>query len=133
VDSYDYAGHQVVEKAGALAGVRTVMTLVPDKHAGIFVAANLNLTAFPEAVRAYYVNQLLGIDPATDQQAILALNGQIAKLVAPPPAPTNPGTCVGTRQSLVGVYENEFTDAAKFCSMGTRSRSNVVPRNIPRR
>src|SRR5262252_5357138 len=68
VGSYDYAGHQVIEKGGALAGVRTVMTLVPDKHAGIFVAANLNLTAFPEAVRAYYVNQRLGLDPATDQQ-----------------------------------------------------------------
>jgi hypothetical protein len=108
VDSYDYAGHQVIEKAGALAGVRTVMTLVPDLHAGIFVAANLNLTAFPEAVRAYYVNQLLGFDPATDQQAILALNSQIATLVAPPPAPTNPGPYVGTRQSLVGLYENEY-------------------------
>lgn len=29
------------------------MTLLPDKNAGIFVAANLNLVAFPEAVRAY--------------------------------------------------------------------------------
>ena len=68
VDSYDYAGHHVIEKAGALAGVRTVMTLVPDKNAGIFIAANLNLTTFPEAVRAYYLNQLFGIDTATDQK-----------------------------------------------------------------
>jgi len=57
VDSYDYVGHQVIEKAGALAGVRTVMTLVPDKNAGIFVAANLNLTrrgvcVAPEAGRS---------------------------------------------------------------------------------
>jgi CubicO group peptidase (beta-lactamase class C family) len=108
VDSYDYAGHQVIEKAGALAGVRTVMTLLPDKNVGIFVAANLNLTAFPEAVRAYYLNQLLGIDPTTNQKEILALNGKIAKIVAPPPAPANPGKFVGTLQSLVGVYENDY-------------------------
>jgi CubicO group peptidase (beta-lactamase class C family) len=131
VDSYDYAGHQVIEKAGALAGVRTVMTLVPGKNAGIFVAANLNLTAFPEAVRAYYLNQLLGIDPATDQQAILALNGQIAKLVAPPPAPTNPGKFVGTRQSLVGVYENDYYGHCEILLDGDALKVECGPAKYP--
>src|SRR6266481_6052604 len=73
VDSYDYAGHRIIEKGGALAGVRTIMTLVPDKNAGIVILANLNLTAFPEAVRAFFLNQLLGIDPEADQKQILAL------------------------------------------------------------
>ena len=131
VDSYDYAGHQVIEKAGALAGVRTVMTLVPDKHAGIFVAANLDLTAFPEAVRAYYVNQLLGIDPATDQQEILALNGQIAKIVAPPPAPTNPGKFVGTLQSLVGVYENDYYGRCEMLLNGDALKVECGPAKYP--
>ena len=31
VGSYDYAGHQIIEKSGALAGVRTTLVLVPDK------------------------------------------------------------------------------------------------------
>jgi len=31
VDSFDYAGHHIIEKGGALAGVRTVMTLVRIK------------------------------------------------------------------------------------------------------
>src|SRR4029077_14456906 len=35
VGSYDYAGHQIIEKGGALAGVRTIIVLVPDKNAGI--------------------------------------------------------------------------------------------------
>src|SRR5258708_31446963 len=61
VGSYDYAGHQIIEKGGALAGVRTSLLLVPDKNAGIVVLANLNLTAFPEAVRADFLNQLLGM------------------------------------------------------------------------
>ena len=108
VDSYDYAGSHIIEKAGALAGVRTIITLVPEKNAAIVVLANLNLTAFPEAVRAFYLNQLFGVDPQTDQKEIFELNSQIAKLVAPPPAPTNPGKFDGTLDSLVGVYENDY-------------------------
>jgi len=108
VDSFDYAGHQIIEKGGALAGVRTVMTLVPDKNAGIVILANLNLTAFPEAVRAYFLNQLLGIDPETDQKEILAHNIQLKQLLAPPPPPKNLGKFNGTLQSLVGVYENDY-------------------------
>jgi Domain of unknown function (DUF3471)/Beta-lactamase len=131
VDSYDYMGHQVIEKAGALAGVRTVMTLVPDKNAGIFVAANLNLTALPEAVRSYYLNQRLGIDPATDQQEILALNAQIAKIVAPPPAPTNPGKFVGTLQSLVGVYENDYYGRCEMLLDGDALKVECGPARYP--
>ena len=131
VGSYDYAGHQVIEKGGALAGVRTVMTLVPDKHAGIFVAANLNLTAFPEAVRAYYVKQRLGLDPATDQQEILARNAHIAKLVAPPPAPTDPGTFLGTLQSLVGVYENEYYGRCEMLLDGEALKVECGPAKYP--
>jgi CubicO group peptidase (beta-lactamase class C family) len=108
VDSFDYVGHHIIEKGGALAGVRTVITLVPDKNAGIVVLANLNLTAFPEAVRAYFLNEVLGIDPETDQKQILDLNQQLKKLMAPPPAPTNPGKFNGELQSLVGVYENDY-------------------------
>jgi CubicO group peptidase (beta-lactamase class C family) len=108
VGSYDYTGHQIIEKGGALAGVRTIIVLVPDKNAGIVILANLNLTAFPEAVRAYFLNQLLGIDPEADQKQILALNEQLKKMMAPPPAPKNPGKFNGTLQSLVGVYENEY-------------------------
>lgn len=131
VDSYDYAGHHVIEKAGALAGVRTVMTLVPDKNAGIFIAANLNLTAFPEAVRAYYLNQLFGIDPATDQKEILALNAQIAKIVAPPPAPTNPAIFIGTLQSLVGVYENDYYGRCEILLDGDALKVECGPAKYP--
>ena len=108
VDSYDHAGHQIIEKGGALAGVRTVITLVPDKNAGVAVLANLNLTAFPEAVRAYFLNQLLGIDPETDQKEIFARGQQLNQLLAPPPPPKNPGKFNGMLQSLVGVYENDY-------------------------
>jgi CubicO group peptidase (beta-lactamase class C family) len=127
VDSYDYAGHQIIEKAGALAGVRTVITLVPDKNAGVVVLANLNLTAFPEAVRAYFLNQLLSIDPETDQKEILARGQQLNQLLAPPAAPKNPGKFSGTLQSLVGVYENDYYGRCEILQDGDALKVQCGP------
>ena len=131
VDSYDYAGHRIIEKGGALAGVRTIMTLVPDKNAGIVILANLNLTAFPEAVRAYYLNQLLGIDPETVQKEILAHNTQLKQLLAPPPAPTNPGKFNGTLQSLVGIYENDYYGRCEILPDGDALKVQYGPAKYP--
>ena len=127
VGSYDYAGHQIIEKGGALAGVRTTLVLVPDKGAGIVVLANLNLTAFPEAVRAYFLNQLLGIDPETNQKEIFELNQQLKKLMAPPPAPKNPGKFNGTPQSLVGIYENDYYGRCEILQDGDALKVQCGP------
>jgi CubicO group peptidase (beta-lactamase class C family) len=127
VGSYDYAGHQIIEKGGALAGVRTIVLLVPDKNAGIVVLANLNLTAFPEAVRVYFLNQLLGIGPEADQKEILARNEQLKKLMAPPPAPKNPGKFDGTLQSLVGVYENDYYGRCEILQDGNAFKVQCGP------
>ena len=121
------AGHQVIEKGGALAGVRTTLVLVPDKGAGIVVLANLNLTAFPEAVRAYFLNQLLGIDPETNQKEIFELNQQLKKLMAPPPAPKNPGKFNGTPQSLVGIYENDYYGRCEILQDGDALKVQCGP------
>lgn len=130
-DSFDYAGHHIIEKAGALAGVRTIMTLVPDKNTGIVILANLNLTAFPEAVRAYYLNQVLGIAPETDQKKIFEQNQQLAKLLAPPPIPTNPGQFKGTLQSLVGVYENDLYGRCEILLNGKTLGVECGPAKFP--
>lgn len=127
VDSYDYAGHHIVEKAGALSGVRTIITLIPDKNAGIVILCNMNLTAFPEAVRAFFLNQQLGIDPATDQAKILELNAQLAKLLEPPPAPANPGKFDGTLPSLVGVYENDYFGRCEISLSGDALKMEFGP------
>ena len=125
--SYDFAGHQIIEKSGALAGVRTTLVLVPDKQAGIVVLANLNLTAFPEAVRAYFLNQVLGIDPETDQKEIFARNEQLKKLMAPPPAPKDPGKFSGTLQSLVGLYENDYYGRCEIVQDGDALKVQCGP------
>jgi hypothetical protein len=131
VGSYDYAGHQIIEKGGALAGVRTIIVLVPDKNAGIVILANLNLTAFPEAVRAYFLNQLLGIDPEADQKQIFALNEQLKKLMAPPPTPKNPGKFNGSLQSLVGVYESDYYGRCEILQDGGGLKVQCGPAKFP--
>jgi CubicO group peptidase (beta-lactamase class C family) len=131
VGSYDYAGHQIIEKGGALAGVRTIIVLVPDKHAGIVVLANLNLTAFPEAVRAYFLNQLLGINPEADQKEIFARNEELKKLMAPPPTPKNPGKFNGTLQLLVGVYENDYYGRCEIVQDGAGVKIQFGPAKYP--
>jgi CubicO group peptidase (beta-lactamase class C family) len=131
VGSYDYAGHQIIEKGGALAGVRTIIVLVPDKNAGIVVLANLNLTAFPEAVRAYFLNQVLGIDPEADQKQIFALNEKLKKLMAPPPAPKNPGKFNGSLQSLLGVYENDYYGRCEIVQDGAGVKMQWGPAKYP--
>jgi CubicO group peptidase (beta-lactamase class C family) len=131
VGSYDYAGHQIIEKGGALAGVRTIIVLVPDKNAGIVVLANLNLTAFPEAVRACFLNQLWGMDPEADQKQILALNGQLKNMMAPPPPPKNPGKFNGTLQSLVGVYENDYYGRCEILQDGAGVKIQFGPAKYP--
>jgi Domain of unknown function (DUF3471) len=107
--------------------VRTVITLVPDKNAGVVVLANLNLTAFPEAVRAYFLNQLLGIDPETDQKEIFARGQQLSQLLAPPPAPKNPGKFNGTLQSLLGIYENDYYGRCEILQDGNGLKVQFGP------
>jgi CubicO group peptidase (beta-lactamase class C family) len=131
VGSYDYAGHHIIEKGGALAGVRTILVLVPDKGAGIVVLANLNLTAFPEAVRAYFLNHLLGLDPNAGQKEIFADNEKLKKLLAPPPAPKNPGKFNGTLRSLVGIYENDYYGRCEILQDGDALKVQCGPAKYP--
>jgi CubicO group peptidase (beta-lactamase class C family) len=109
VDSYDYRGERIIEKAGALAGVRTVMTLAPARKTGIVVLANLNLTAFPEAVRAFFLDALMGVVPDAHQKAIAEANAGLASMFAQMNAASStPGAFIGTLDSLLGTYENDL-------------------------
>ena len=131
VGSFDYAGVQVIEKGGALAGVRTVMNLVPELNSGIVVLANLNLTTFPEAVRAFWINQQLGIDPNTDQQQILDINEQLKRFLDPPVPPANPGPFNAPLSSLVGTYENRLYGRCSIALDGETLSVACGPANYP--
>ncbi len=106
-DSFDYAGYHVIEKAGALAGVRTVMTMIPRRNVGIAVLANLNVTALPEAVRTYYIEKIvLGRDPYADVQQIQKRNDRFMTMFVRPKAPEDPAPLTGRLGGILGSYDN---------------------------
>src|SRR5581483_1166825 len=75
----------------------------------IAVMANLNVTAFPEAVRAFYLNAMLGLSPDADVKSIAASNAALAKHFDQAPAKKPKGGKFATPlQKLVGVYENDL-------------------------
>ncbi|QSZ68211.1 serine hydrolase [Methanofollis aquaemaris] len=59
-DAYDFLGERVIEKNGALEGVRSIVILVPDRKVGLVVIANKQLTVFPEAVRDEFLERYIG-------------------------------------------------------------------------
>ncbi len=86
------------------------------ERSGIVVLANLNLTAFPEAVRAYYIDKLLlGKSPTADLAEITARNNTMAKMFGTQTKPANPEPFKGELRNLVGTYENPLYG---LCSIG---------------
>ena len=59
-ESYHFLRYRVIEKNGALNGMRTIVTLIPEIGLGIAVFANKQLTVLPEAVRAEFLERELG-------------------------------------------------------------------------
>jgi len=91
-ESYHFLRYRVIEKNGALNGVRTIVTLIPERNIGIAVFANKQLTTFPEAVRAEFLERELG-PSGRDLQAQIheeqkAWNGLVA--LPKPPADAKP-------------------------------------------
>jgi CubicO group peptidase (beta-lactamase class C family) len=101
-------GHTVLEKGGALAGVRTVVCLVPELGYGIAVVANRNLTFLPEAVRAFALESLLGASHPETQDEIEASEAAITALFAAPPPPGAGLPPTATSDALAGSYENDL-------------------------
>jgi CubicO group peptidase (beta-lactamase class C family) len=132
-ESYYFLRYRVIEKNGALNGMRTVVTLVPEREIGIAVFANKQLTVFPEAVRAQFLERTLG-PSGRDLQAQIR-NEQLAwqALVAVPKTPAD-AKPIGHR---LDVYTGRFTSAL-FGSLEVIPETGTLavrigPRNYPGR
>jgi CubicO group peptidase (beta-lactamase class C family) len=93
--NFHYLQYEVVEKNGANIGDRSIVTLIPSMGTGIAVLANLNVTQFTEAVRAYFLELYLGILPGHDVQGdILALQPKVdaTEAIPEPPPDAEPAT-----------------------------------------
>lgn len=105
--SFHYHGYEVIEKGGALDGLRTVVMFVPELNTGVAVLANLNLTALPEAIRGFVLEQVLGPAETDVQAEIQQVGASIEALFASEPQlPASPVPPPVSLEALAGVYEN---------------------------
>jgi CubicO group peptidase (beta-lactamase class C family) len=109
-NNYDYQGHVVVEKGGALDGVRSVITLVPEKKLGIVVLANLNLTVLPERIRAHFLEIYLGkSEQGQDNEVLFKKHEeQIAELIKEPIRLKNALGMGHSLKSYIGDFKNDL-------------------------
>lgn len=119
-DSYHFLDERVIEKNGALDGVRSIVILIPGKKSGLVVIANKQLTVFPEAVRDEFLERYIG-KSGVDLQAREKVNqagwNSLLKSVERPadakPATIAPSAIAGAyRSDLYGtMLVNEGADA----------------------
>jgi len=109
---YHYNGLKVLEKGGALDGVRTLLLVVPQKRFAVEILANRNLTALPEAVRAALLQQAFGRPGEPDlQPEIQAKARQLETLVlAVEPRPADPKPPSRPLSDYTGTYINDLFD-----------------------
>jgi CubicO group peptidase (beta-lactamase class C family) len=107
-DSYNFLGERVIEKNGALDGVRSIVILIPAKKTGLVVIANKQLTVFPEAVRDEFLERYIGksgIDLQARERANQAGWNSLIKSVEQP-ADAKPATIAPS--AIAGTYRNDL-------------------------
>ena len=99
-------GVQVVEKGGALSGIRSVLELVPERKLGVAVLSNRDLLPLPEAIRAFVLDRVLGGNGAEDQAAIRRAGAELEQLLLPTPPPANPAPPSLPLDGYAGAYDS---------------------------
>jgi CubicO group peptidase (beta-lactamase class C family) len=107
-DSYNFLGERVIEKNGALDGIRSVVILIPGKKSGIVVIANKQLTAFPEAVRDEFLERYIGKSSIDLQAREKASQAGWNSLIKNPDHPANPGPVTIVPSVIAGTYRSEL-------------------------
>jgi CubicO group peptidase (beta-lactamase class C family) len=111
--AYHYNGLKVLEKGGALDGVRTLLLVVPQKRFAVAILANRNLTALPEAVRAALLQQAFGRPAEPDLQPEIQAKARQLEglLLAVEPRPANPKPPSHPLAAYTGTYINDLFGA----------------------
>ena len=107
-DNFHFQGKYIVEKAGAMAGVRTVITLVPEAKIGIVVLANMNLTILPEVIRAKFLSMNFGTGGEDFEKEFAESAKVLAKVLEPPALPQVVLPMGHTLDQYTGEYESEL-------------------------
>lgn len=105
-ENYQYKDQLVIEKGGALDGVRTVITLLPKLKCGIAVFCNLNLSLYPEKVRAKFLELAVGKSDKDIQAAIDLQSRSISAMVSQPKLPENPLPMAHPLEAFTGRFNS---------------------------
>jgi CubicO group peptidase (beta-lactamase class C family) len=108
VDSYNFLAERVIEKNGALDGIRSVVILIPGKKSGIVVIANKQLTAFPEAIRDEFLERYIGRSGTDLQAREKASQAGWNSLIKSPERPANPGPATISPSAIAGTYRSDL-------------------------
>jgi len=132
-NSFRYLHYRVIEKNGALDGVRTVVTLVPEKKVGIAVLCNLHLTGFPEAVRNQFLQNFLGFSGRDLQMDNLYIQRTLWDrlsefLPTPPEHPTPPSLDL---DAYAGVYRSDLYGDFTITRQGDQLLIKAGPAQYP--
>lgn len=117
-DSYHFLGTRVVEKNGALNGVRTILTLVPERGLGIAVFASKQLTVFPEAVRAEFLERVVGPSGRDLQAQIRAEQPAWEGLLDLPRPPADAAPPAHALDAYAGTYESPLYGTLAIAANG---------------
>ena len=107
-DSYNFLGERVIEKNGALDGVRALVVLIPGKKTGIVIIANKQLTVFPEAVRDEFLERYIGKSGIDLQAREKANQAGWNSLIKNPERPADAGPATIAPTAIAGTYESDL-------------------------
>ncbi|MEI6292528.1 MAG: serine hydrolase domain-containing protein [Methanomicrobiales archaeon] len=107
-DSYNFLDERVIEKNGALDGVRAIVILIPGTKSGLIVIANKQLTVFPEAVRDEFLERYIG-KSGVDLQAREKVN-QVGwnSLIKSVERPADAGPATISPSAIAGMYKSDL-------------------------
>lgn len=127
---YHYKGHEIIEKAGARTGMRSSVVLVPDKHLGVAVMANQNLTVLPEAIRAFVIDKMVAPADTDLQAGISEANQKIVKMFGPQPPVVSTTKPTLALDAYTGDYENQLYGTVKIYLDAGKLRWQAGPAKI---
>lgn len=128
---FHWHGYEVLEKGGALGGIRSMVVLVPQLGLGFAIVANMNLTSLPEAIRAFVLEQFLG-QAEIDMQAVIRENAALLEeAFAPVELPENPTPIEVPLQNLAGIYQHELFGRFQVIAEGETLRVEAGPAAVP--
>ncbi len=124
---YHDRGYQVMEKGGALAGIRSIVELVPELNLGVAVVANMNVTVLPEAIRAFVLEQFIGQTDPDVQETIRQAGAGILGMFQAPTPPADAGPPSRPLDAYAGTYANDLYGQVEIVRDGDGFRLEAGP------